>query len=133
MPGWEGTPWLTMSAPRARIAVGVDVLDGYLAIRGWRESSRETLEDFCAMLQRLGADTVICTDISRDGAMRGTNRELYRLLSERYSMRIVASGGISSLEDIRALRAMGLYGAILGKALYTGAVDLREAIGEAAE
>ena len=82
-------------------------------------------------MQALGVDTVICTDISRDGAMQGTNRALYRKLSETYSMRFIASGGVSSLEDVRALRDMGLYGAILGKALYTGAVDLKQAIAEA--
>ena len=115
----------------SRVAVGVDVKDGFVAIKGWRETSRETLEGFCAELQALGVDTVICTDISRDGAMQGTNRALYRKLSETYSMRFIASGGVSSLEDVRALRDMGLYGAILGKALYTGAVDLKQAIEEA--
>lgn len=115
----------------SRVAVGVDVKDGFVAIKGWRETSRDTLEGFCAELQALGVDTVICTDISRDGAMQGTNRALYRKLSETYSMRFIASGGVSSLEDVRALRDMGLYGAILGKALYTGAVDLKQAIEEA--
>ena len=115
----------------SRVAVGVDVKDGFVAIKGWRETSRDTLEGFCAELQALGVDTGICTDISRDGAMQGTNRALYRKLSETYSMRFIASGGVSSLEDVRALRDMGLYGAILGKALYTGAVDLKQAIEEA--
>ena len=75
--------------------------------------------------------TVICTDVSRDGAMRGANLELYRELQSRFPLDIVASGGVSSLDDVRALRGMGLYGAILGKALYTGAVSLAEAIEEA--
>lgn len=112
----------------ARVAVGVDVKDGFVAIRGWLETSRYTLEEFCAELQGLGVDTVICTDISRDGAMQGTNRELYRRLSRAFSLRLVASGGVSTLEDIRALREMNLYGAIVGKALYTGDIDLKEAI-----
>ena len=112
----------------ARVAVGVDVKDGFVAIRGWLETSRDTLEDFCAELQGLGVDTVICTDIFRDGAMQGTNRELYRRLSQAFSLRLVASGGVSTLEDIRALRGMNLYGAIVGKALYTGDIDLKEAI-----
>ena len=112
----------------ARVAVGVDVKDGFVAIRGWLETSRDTLEEFCAELQGLGVDTVICTDISRDGAMQGTNRELYRRLSRAFSLRLVASGGVSTLEDIRALREMNLYGAIVGKALYTGDIDLKEAI-----
>lgn len=112
-----------------RIAAGVDVRDGYVAIRGWREQSAVTLRGFCARLGETGVRTVICTDISRDGAMRGANRELYRSLREEFpALELIASGGVSSLEDIRALRDMGLHGAILGKAYYTGAVDLREAI-----
>ena len=114
-----------------RIAVGVDVKDGFAAIRGWRETSQETLPGFCRELQQIGVKTIICTDISRDGAMRGTNRQMYEELSREYSMDIVASGGVSTLEDVRALRDMGLYGAILGKALYTGAIDLKQAIEEA--
>lgn len=114
-----------------RVAVGVDVRDGLVAIKGWKELSRETLEGFCRQLQDLGVRTVICTDISRDGAMDGANREMYRLLSRRYRMDFIASGGVSTLEDLRALREMGLSGAILGKALYTGAIDLRKAIEEA--
>ena len=110
------------------ISVGADVKDGYIAIKGWLEQSAYTLEDFLAKMQDLGVRTIICTDISKDGAMKGTNRELYRILSERFDMDIVASGGVSSLEDVRALAAMGLYGAIIGKAYYTGAIDLREAI-----
>ncbi len=116
----------------ARVAVGVDVKDGHVAIKGWRETSADTLESFCAELQQLGVDTVICTDISRDGAMQGTNRTLYKRLSAKYAMNFVASGGVSTLEDVRALRDMGLYGAILGKALYTGAIDLKQAIEETA-
>ena len=115
------------------VAVGVDVKDGFVAIKGWRETSRDTLDDFCAELQGIGVETVICTDISRDGAMQGTNRELYRRLSRAYAMHFIASGGVSTLEDVRALREMELYGAILGKALYTGAIDLKEAIEVAAK
>ena len=112
----------------SHIAVGVDARDGYVAIRGWTEQSAWTFEDFCRRLQSLGVSTVISTDISRDGAMMGTNVELYRRLSADYSMDIIASGGVSSLEDVAALKAMGLYGAIIGKAYYTGAIDLRRAI-----
>lgn len=110
------------------VAVGADVKDGLVAIRGWREQSDFTLERFADKMQGLGVETLICTDISRDGAMRGTNRALYRELSARFSLRIIASGGVSSLEDIRALRDLGLYGAILGKAYYTGAVKLADAL-----
>ncbi len=117
-----------VSAYGAQIAVGVDIKDGYVAIKGWTEQSSYLFEDFCKRLQPLGVRTVICTDISRDGAMRGTNLELYSKLSKTCSMDIVASGGVSSLDDIRQLRSMDLYGAIVGKAYYTGAVDLAEAI-----
>lgn len=112
------------------IAVGADVRDGYISIRGWLEQSVFTLEVFLARMQEIGVQTVICTDISKDGMLSGANLALYRALSEQFSLRLIASGGVSSLEDIRALREMGLYGAILGKAYYTGAVDLREAIKE---
>ncbi len=115
-----------------RIAVGADVKDGFVAIKGWLESSAYTLERFMDKMQTIGVKTVICTDISKDGAMKGTNRALYRDLSARYAMHIVASGGVSSIEDVRALAEMDLYGAIIGKAYYTGAIDLREAIKEAA-
>ncbi len=111
-----------------RIAAGVDVRDGFIAIRGWIEQSAMTLDAFMEKFQQVGVKTVICTDISRDGAMRGTNREMYAALQDKYAMDIIASGGVSMLEDVRALRAMGLYGAIVGKACYTGAIDIREAI-----
>ena len=111
-----------------RIAVGVDLKDGYVAIKGWTEKSRWTAEAFFADLEKLGVSTVICTDISRDGAMQGTNRELYQALSEKYNIQLIASGGVSSLEDIKALNAMNLHGAIIGKAYYTGAINLREAL-----
>ena len=115
-----------------KIAVGADVKDGYIAIKGWLEQSAYTLEAFMEKMQSLGVKTVICTDISKDGAMKGTNRQLYRDLSEKFSMDIVASGGVSDMEDIRALTAMNLYGAIIGKAYYTGAIDLAAAIQAAA-
>lgn len=113
---------------KSSIAVGVDLKDGYVAIKGWTEKSQKTADEFFSYLASIGVKTVICTDISKDGAMEGTNRALYKELSEKYSMDIVASGGVSSLEDIEALRGMNLYGAILGKAYYIGAVDLEKAI-----
>lgn len=113
------------------IAVGVDLKDGMVAVKGWTETSGLTGMDFCRSLQSLGVKTVICTDIARDGAMAGANRALYRELQEAFSMDFIASGGVSSLEDIRALKKIGLYGAIVGKAYYTGAVDLAGAILEA--
>ena len=111
-----------------KIAVGADVKDGYIAIKGWLEQSAYTLEAFMEKMQSIGVSTVICTDISKDGAMKGTNRELYRTLSQKFRMDIVASGGVSTLEDVQALAAMNLYGAIIGKAYYTGAINLKEAI-----
>ncbi len=111
-----------------KIAVGVDIKDGYVAVKGWTEKSDCSAMEFCQRMQEWGVATLICTDISRDGAMRGTNRELYRELSRRFSMQIVASGGVSTLEDVQALAAMDLYGAIIGKAYYTGAIDLKKAI-----
>ena len=111
-----------------KIAVGADVKDGYIAIKGWTQKSEYSLEEFLNKMQALGVKTVICTDISKDGAMKGTNLELYSALSPKYSLDIIASGGVSSIEDVKALRKMELYGAIIGKAYYTGAIDLKEAI-----
>ena len=111
-----------------KIAVGADVKDGYIAIKGWLEKSAVTLEDFLQKMEAIGVKNIICTDISKDGAMRGTNLALYRQLSQKYKMDITASGGVSTLEDIRQLRQMDLYGAIIGKAYYTGAIDLRDAL-----
>ena len=110
------------------IAVGADVKDGSIAIKGWLESSGVSLRDFLEKMQGIGIRTVICTDISRDGAMQGTNLALYRELSRTFRMDLIASGGVSTLEDVKALRDMELYGAIIGKAYYTGAIQLREAI-----
>lgn len=110
------------------IAVGVDIKDGKVAIKGWTEVTDITCFDFCRQMEEIGVKTIICTDISKDGAMEGTNRQLYREMSERFTLDVMASGGVSTLEDVRALAEMHLYGAILGKALYTGAIDLAEAV-----
>lgn len=111
-----------------RIAVGIDIKDGKVAIKGWTETADLTAEDFCADLERIGVKTIICTDISKDGAMQGASHALYRTLSEKFSLNIVASGGVSSIEDVKKLAEQKLYGAIIGKAYYVGAIDLREAI-----
>lgn len=116
---------------RDAIAVSIDIKGDLVAIKGWTEVTDITCDEFCRRMEDAGVKTIICTDISKDGAMKGTNRELYRSLSDKFGLDIIASGGVSSIEDIRALAAMDLYGAILGKALYTGAVDLAEAIKEA--
>ena len=114
-----------------KIAVGADLKDGFVAVRGWLETTSVSADAFFARMQAIGVKTVICTDVSRDGAMRGANRELYKELSRKYSVGITASGGVSSMEDVKALAALGLYGAIIGKAYYTGAIDLREAVNAA--
>ena len=111
-----------------RIAVGIDIKDGFVAIKGWTQRSQCIYEDFLNKMQRLGVRTVIITDISKDGAMKGTNRELYADLSSKFDIDIIVSGGVSSMADIVALKKMGLYGAIIGKAYYTGSIDLRKAV-----
>ena len=111
-----------------RIAVGIDIRDGFVAIKGWTEKSQEKAMDFAEKMQKLGVKTLICTDISKDGAMEGANHGLYRELSERFCMNIIASGGVSSMEDVKRLAAMDIHGAIIVKAYYTGAVNLRDAI-----
>lgn len=111
-----------------KIAVGIDIKDGYVAIKGWTEKSAFTADEFFGKMEKLGVKYVICTDISKDGAMQGTNRELYKELSKKYSMAITASGGVSSIDDVRALRKMELYGAIIGKAYYTGALSIEDAL-----
>lgn len=114
-----------------RIAVGVDIKDGFVAIKGWTEKSSMEAFAFCKDMQSLGVSTLICTDISKDGAMKGTNHELYKALSEQLYMNIIASGGVSSMEDVKKLRALSIHGAIIGKAYYTKAIDLRKAVEEA--
>ena len=111
-----------------KIAVGVDLKDGYVAIKGWTEKSSLTAREFFDQLESLGVKTVICTDIARDGVMQGTNLSMYRELFAAYSMDLIASGGVSTLEDVKALRDMNLHGTIIGKAYYIGAIDLKEAI-----
>jgi phosphoribosylformimino-5-aminoimidazole carboxamide ribotide isomerase len=113
------------------IAVGVDLRDGMVAVKGWTETTGLSGMDYCKSLEEIGVRTVICTDISRDGAMAGANRALYRDLMETSKMRFIASGGVSSLEDVRALKELHLYGAIIGKAYYAGAIKLADAITEA--
>lgn len=111
-----------------KIAVGVDIKDGFVAVKGWTEKSEYNALDFCEKMQNTGIKTLICTDISKDGAMQGTNHELYRQLSEKFDMQITASGGVSSIDDVKKLAALNLYGAIIGKAYYTGAISIKEAI-----
>ena len=111
-----------------RIAVGADVKDGYVAIKGWLEKSAYTLDAFLEMLAGIGVSTVICTDVSRDGAMKGTNTALYAEIAAKYKIGLIASGGVSGMEDLEKLSRIGIDGAIIGKAYYTGAIDLKKAI-----
>lgn len=112
----------------AKLAVGVDIKDGFVAIKGWTEKSELEAFAFCEKLEKMGVKTVICTDISKDGAMQGANHSLYEELSKRFCIDFIASGGVSSVEDVRKLAKQNTYGAIIGKAYYTGAINLSEAI-----
>ncbi len=111
-----------------KIAVGVDIKDGVVAIKGWTEKSSLEAFAFCEKLEKTGVKTIICTDVSKDGAMQGTNRQLYSDLQKRVGVDIIASGGVTDMEDIRSLRALDIYGAIVGRAYYQKTIDLREAI-----
>ena len=110
-------------------AVGADIKDGYVAVKGWLEKSEFTLDAFFEKMQSIGVSYMICTDISKDGAMQGTNRKMYEDLKKKYDMNITASGGVSTMDDVIALNNMNLYGCIIGKAYYTGDINLKEAIG----
>ena len=110
------------------VAVGADLKDGFVAVRGWEQQSAWTAEDYFQHLAGLGVVTVICTDVSRDGMLQGSNHTLYEALARKFPMQIIASGGVSSLEDLTALRELGLHGAIVGKAWYTGAVTIPDAL-----
>ncbi len=112
----------------SHIVVGADIKDGYVAIKGWTEKSNLTCDDFCLKMQNDGVKTLIVTDISKDGAMQGTNHELYNHLSKSFKLNIIASGGVSSLDDIKRLTSSGICGAIIGKAYYTGAVSIEDAV-----
>ena len=111
-----------------KIAVSVDIKDGFVAIKGWTEKSDLEAFSFCEELQKLGVKTIICTDISKDGAMQGTNHVLYRELKERTTLNVIASGGVSSIKEVKKLAEKDVYGAIIGKAYYTGMINIKQAI-----
>lgn len=111
-----------------KIAVGIDIKDGFVAIKGWTVKSEENAMEFTGKMEKIGVKTMICTDISKDGAMQGTNHALYQELSEKFAMNIIASGGVSSIDDVARLAKLNIHGAIVGKAYYTGAIDLTAAI-----
>lgn len=124
----EGFVEEAVSKYHEKIAVGVDIKDGYVAIKGWTEKSTIDAFDFVEKMVNIGVKTIICTDISKDGAMQGTNHDLYKKLCEKFDIQIIASGGVSSLDDVKKLRQLDIYGAIIGKAYYTKAINLSEAI-----
>lgn len=111
-----------------KITVGADCKNGFVAVKGWTETSGISCEDFFKKMLDIGVKRIVCTDVSKDGAMQGTNRELYKRLNGAFDVDIVASGGVSSMDDVVALKNIGMYGAIIGKAYYTGDVDLAKAI-----
>ena len=117
-----------LSAYGEKIAVGADIADGKVAIKGWLEKSAYDVYSFLEKMQSLGVKTIICTDVSKDGAMKGANHALYKELTEKFNLQVIASGGVSSMDDIKTLTETGVYGAIIGKAYYIGAIDLKEAI-----
>lgn len=111
-----------------KIVIGVDIKDGYVAVKGWTENSSYKYDEFCSIIEDMGIKTIICTDISKDGAMMGTNLGLYKSLMKKFSLNIIASGGVSTLSDIEKLSEMNVYGAIIGKAYYTGAITIEDAL-----
>ena len=114
-----------------QIAAGVDAKDGFVAIHGWKTVTDIPAFEFVAGLPDKGVNTVIYTDIRRDGKLMGPNLEAYRQLNQITGMRVVASGGVSSVKDVKTLSALGVYAAIIGKALYDGRIDLNEALAAA--
>lgn len=111
-----------------RVAVGADLKNGEVAVKGWTESSGVGCDEFFAMLDSIGVDTVICTDVSKDGMLSGTNLPLYKHLSETYSVKLVASGGVTTESDIEKLCELGIDGAILGKTIYEGRIGVADAV-----
>ena len=110
------------------VAIGVDARDGYVAIHGWRQITSMKSEDFCSRLADAGCKYIIYTDISKDGLLQGTNLEAYSNLSKLKGVNITASGGISSIDELKTLKSYNIYGAIIGKALYEGKINLKDAL-----
>jgi phosphoribosylformimino-5-aminoimidazole carboxamide ribotide isomerase len=111
-----------------RIAVGLDVDRQHVMVRGWMKDTKVHLDTVLSKLETIGVETIICTDIQKDGMLEGTNLELYRQLKEKTKMNIIASGGVTSMNEIKELRALNLEGAIIGKALYENRLILKEVI-----
>lgn len=111
-----------------KIAVGIDARDGFVAVEGWIKLSKINYIDFAKAIEDIGVKTIIFTDISRDGTLKGPNLEATGILNNKVSCNIIASGGMKNIEDIKKLKEMNMYGAIIGKALYSGSIALEEAI-----
>ncbi len=111
-----------------RIAVSCDIKDGFVSVKGWTESSGLTADGFLKKITGAGVRTVVVTDVSKDGMLKGPNFDLYRRITEKFDIDVIASGGVSSAEDVRKLKEAGVYGAIIGKAYYDGALDIEECI-----
>lgn len=111
-----------------KIAVSVDVKDGYVAVKGWTKNSPNKLVSFLDRLVNYGVKTVIVTDISKDGALKGPNHDMYKEISEKYDLDLIASGGVTTVEDVISLKKAGMAGAIIGKAYYEGMVDLKKCL-----
>ena len=117
-----------VKAFKDKLAVGVDIRDGQVATKGWTETSTLGMDDLLESLSDLGVTTLIATDISRDGAMRGTNLSLYAQITRQWGFQVIASGGVTTLKDVEALNDLDLYGVIIGRALYTGDIALTAAL-----
>ncbi len=123
--------WLAEMAKKHpdAIAAGVDARNGLVSVKGWLETTAQDAPAFCAQLANMGIKTIIYTDIAKDGGMAGPNFEIYRTLCAALpDVRIIASGGVSSVHDLRKLKETGAWGAIVGRALYEGAIELKEAV-----
>jgi len=110
------------------VAISVDIKEGFVAIKGWTEVSNQNALNFCSAVENLGVQTLICTDVTKDGMLKGTNMELYHVLRSKLIIELIASGGITTLEEIKTLSKQGIDGAILGRAIYTGDINLNEAV-----
>jgi phosphoribosylformimino-5-aminoimidazole carboxamide ribotide isomerase len=111
-----------------QVIVSVDSKDGFVTYSGWQDTSSIPTLAFCRKLEEIGIDTIVYTDIAKDGMMEGPNMDDYEQLKQATNLNLIASGGVSTLSDVQELSSMNLYGAIIGKALYINAIDLKEAI-----
>lgn len=126
----ENPEWLAEMVAKhgEKICVSIDAKNGMIATEGWLKESDTQAVDFILKLEAMGVKHIVYTDIAKDGMMQGPNYDMYQEIQQASTIGVIASGGVSSLADVRRLSGMGLYGAIIGKALYEGAIDLKEAL-----